>query len=501
MKFGKYHVIDKLGEGGMAEIFLVRFETPGGISKTCVVKAIHQELISEKEFRDAFYDEARVALTLSHGNLVQTFDFGDADGSLYLAMEWCDAGDLDDLMTALARRGERLPVETACYIMAGLLTGLSYAHYARDTFDNPLKLVHRDISPPNVLLTFAGEIKLSDFGIASAAQRLVSTGFGVVKGKPAYLAPEQAAGKRATRQSDIFSAGIVFWEMLVGQHLFTGGDTRRIMENVVASDILRPDKYRHDLPPRLTAIVMRALAKNPDDRFESASDFLEEIEAFHSEFGLGYGRASFLKFLATTLEKRRNDTGAARMITPVLGQMTDDKKTPPMPKTRAKRRWPVALGVAAVVLATLSFLLGRFSKPEGQTTTPQSDYTKIFALGDTAGVIVHAGEPGTLVAIEGRPFGFSPTTGNVPVGKRKKKPVRISMPGRRTFTANKIFKAGDIKMIKNTALRTKIGALSSSQKRRNIAGLVIEPGTRMILPTGLYRIVDEDNDVQYIKVP
>jgi eukaryotic-like serine/threonine-protein kinase len=501
MKFGKYHVIDKLGEGGMAEIFLVRFETPGGISKTCVVKAIHQELISEKEFRDAFYDEARVALTLSHGNLVQTFDFGDADGSLYLAMEWCDAGDLDDLMTALARRGERLPVETACHIMTGLLTGLSYAHYARDTFDNPLELVHRDISPPNVLLTFAGEIKLSDFGIARAAQRLVSTGFGVVKGKPAYLAPEQAAGKRATRHSDIFSAGIVFWEMLVGKHLFTGGDTRRIMESVVASEILRPDEYRNDLPPRLTAIVMRALAKNPDERFESASDFLEEIEAFHSEFGLGYGRANFINFLATTLEKRRNDTGAARMITPALGQMTDDKKTLPRPKTRAKRRRSVALGVAALVLATLAFLLGRFSKPDVQTPTPQADSAMIFALEDTAGVIAHAGEPGALVAIEGRPFGFIPATGNVPVGKRKKKPVRISMPGRRTFTANKIFKAGDMKMIKSTTLRTEIGALPSAQKPRTVAGLIIESGSRMILPTGLYRIVDEASNAQYVRIP
>ncbi len=501
MIFGKYRVIDKLGEGGMAVVFLARFEAAGGLSKTCVVKAIHRQLIAEKEFRDAFYDEARIALSLNHGNLVQTFDFGDEDGTLFLVMEWCDAGDLDDLMTALARRGERLSTEASCHIMKGLLAGLHYAHEARDAFDRPLELVHRDISPPNILLTHAGEIKLSDFGIARAAQRLVSTGFGVVKGKPAYLAPEQAVGKDATRQSDIFSAGIVFWEMIVGRRLFGGGDTRRIMGNVAAANITRPDKYRKDLPPRLNAVIMRALSPKAENRFESASAFLEEIESFCVDEGYSQTHADFAKLLDLAFHKKRSDIAETRMKTPVITHESAGTDAASKSERLPRRRGFLYLS-AVVALMLVSFICGRHFSPRGNAPHDAAPATHAVAANeDAARVIVQSGDPGALIVIGDRPFGFNPVEGPMPLSGKKKKKVRVSLPGMQSARANKILHAAETKTIENLRPKANSAPLPAAKNQRTAAGVDVMPGSRLLLLSGLYRTVGEGGEIEYIRIP
>ncbi|MCL4234138.1 MAG: serine/threonine protein kinase, partial [Deltaproteobacteria bacterium] len=308
----------KIGEGGMAEAHLARLEAPGGVSKLCVLKSIRPELAADAGFREAFFDEARLALSLDHGSIVHTFDFGEEDGRLYLAMEWCDAGDLEGFMHALAVRGERMPVQVACTIIARVLEGLRYAHDARDALGRPLDLVHRDISPSNVLLTFFGEAKLGDFGISRAAFRRGATGAGLVKGKPPYLSPEQARGEAATVRSDVFDCGVLLWEMLVGSRLFDGGDTRQILAKVAEARVPRPDSLRTELPMRLAAIVLRALRSDPADRFPTAEDFYREVVEFARDAGFALDAATLSTFLRERLTDHADENARARITTPAI---------------------------------------------------------------------------------------------------------------------------------------------------------------------------------------
>ncbi|MBZ0272035.1 serine/threonine protein kinase, partial [bacterium] len=277
MRVGAYDIIEPLGEGGMAEAFLARREGPGGVAKLCVVKRIRADLAGDARFVEAFFEEARVAMSLSHGGLVHTFDFGrDDTGTLFLAMEYADAGDLDALAVAVSRRGSVMPVAAACQILASVLAGLAAAHDARDAFGRPLSLVHRDISPSNILLTRAGEAKLADFGIARAADRVLSTAPGVVKGKAAYVAPEQLKGEPATPASDVYAAGVVLWEILAGRRLRgrgTLGDALAGLDN----DVPRVDTIRKDVPRAIAEAVARATARDPKNRHPDAAAFRADL--------------------------------------------------------------------------------------------------------------------------------------------------------------------------------------------------------------------------------
>lgn len=492
MALSRYTFLKKIGEGGMAEAHLARLEAPGGASKLCVLKTIRPELAADPGFREAFFDEARLALSLDHGAIVHTFDFGEDAGRLYLAMEWCDAGDLEGLMHALAVRGERIPIPIACTIIARVLEGLRYAHDARDALGRPLELVHRDISPSNVLLTFSGEAKLGDFGISRAALRRAATGIGLVKGKPPYLSPEQARGEPATIRSDIFACGVLLWEMLVGGRLFDGGDTRQILARVAEARVPRPDHHRPDLPMRLTAIVLRALRPDPADRFPGAEDFYREIVEFARDAGFALDAATLSTYLRERLVDHADANARARVTTPIMSPAAEDAARVPV---RPKRPWrwrDLAFAAAGAVLSLIfAWVLlagGSLTRRSAKVESGQPVPIPQVRPGPESTVFnLDVDPPGALVVVGDRPAGFAPVRAAVGVEKRTKRPVRTTFPGRSASGVNMIFEPGTEK----TAKRAKIGAAGvviDIDDSMRYGPVEVAAGASLRLLPGLYRV-------------
>ena len=263
--YGRYVLQERIAMGGMAEIFRAHTATLGFQKRVCI-KRVLPHFLEDEEFVTMFRDEARTAAKLQHANVVQVFDFGTEDGALYLAMELIDGADLRHILET--SRKKRIPFEIgeAVQIAIDMCRGLHHAHTLVDN-GRPLRLVHRDISPHNVLVSLAGEVKVTDFGIARAAERATHTSTGVVKGKVAYMAPEQAQGLPFDHRLDQFATGVVLWEMLVGARLFTGENDIVILKKVLECDVPSPSALRKDVPGALDDIVNKALARHPSDRF------------------------------------------------------------------------------------------------------------------------------------------------------------------------------------------------------------------------------------------
>ncbi len=264
-EYGRYVLEDRIAMGGMAEIFRARTATAGFDKRVCI-KRILPHFLEDAEFVTMFRDEARTAAKLQHANVVQVFDFGEEDGTLYLAMELVDGADLRRVVEQSRKRKIPLEVGEAVQVAIGVCRGLHHAHTLVDN-GAPLGIVHRDISPHNILLSRAGEVKVTDFGIARAAERATHTSTGIVKGKVAYMAPEQAQGFDFDHRLDQFALGVVLWEMLCGTRLFTGDNDAQILKKVLDCNVPTPSTLRPEVPSSLDEIVLRALSGNPDDRF------------------------------------------------------------------------------------------------------------------------------------------------------------------------------------------------------------------------------------------
>src|SRR3954471_2593560 len=244
-QFGKYTLIRKIGTGGMAEVFLARTSVAQGLNKTLVIKKIHTAYARSRQFVTMFVDEAKIALGLNHPNIVQVFDFGAVADTYFLAMEHVEGIDLLQLLQEAAKARQRLPYGLSAYIVQQLAKGLDYAHRKADEFGEPLGIVHRDISPQNILLSWDGSVKIVDFGIARA--RDVHEEEGVVKGKFAYMSPEQARGEPVDHRSDVFSAGIVLYELACARPLFTGKG-KEVLDLVKSGRIPPPREHDPELP-------------------------------------------------------------------------------------------------------------------------------------------------------------------------------------------------------------------------------------------------------------
>lgn len=277
-QFGKYELVRRLGTGGMAEVFLAREQLAAGVSKLLVVKMIHPSLAAAPEFRSMFEDEARIAVNLNHPSIVQTFGYGQIGGVYYLAMEYVEGADLLRVMNAARQAERRIPFGHAAYIVQQIAKGLDYAHRKLDDAGQPLAIVHRDVSPQNVLLSFDGSVKIVDFGIARA--RGAREENGVVKGKSAYMSPEQAAGLEVDARSDIFSAGIVLYELATDRSLFGGLRGRQAIDAIRNAQVPRLREVCPDVPAALEEIVSRALARRPEDRFQTARDLQTALGHF-----------------------------------------------------------------------------------------------------------------------------------------------------------------------------------------------------------------------------
>lgn len=275
--FGRYLLETKLASGGMGEVFLARMQGPAGFEKKVVIKRILPHLAQSQEFVDRFLDEGRLVVQLSQGNIVQVFDMGTVDGHYYLAMEFVDGVDLRVLLQRLRRASRQMPVPLVLHVVAEVCKGLAYAHSRTDDEGSNLGIIHRDVSPSNVMISREGEVKLLDFGIAKAASRMAHSVSGSLHGKFLYMSPEQAAGKTLDRRSDLFSLGTCMYEMLTGLRPFYGDSELRTLELIRTGVYVPPSKHREDLPAGVEAIVAKCLTTDPEERFRDADELMHAL--------------------------------------------------------------------------------------------------------------------------------------------------------------------------------------------------------------------------------
>jgi len=324
--FGRYALFDFIGQGGMAEIYLARQKTDLGATRLCVVKQILPGLAGDPKFSEMLVHEAKLAARLSHANVVQVFDLGRADARLFIAMEYVEGFDLNDLLGRCSRARVPFPFELAVHVLREALRGLDYAHRRTDDEGRPLGIVHRDVSPSNLLVSFEGEVKVCDFGIAHANDMLLGAGSDAhelseaIKGKAGYMSPEHAAGQPIDARSDVFAAGIVLWELAAGRRLYRVGEGREsLLEQARRAEV--PELPAQGLPDadKLQAIVGKALARDRGARYVSAAAMLRELEGYAASARLMTSPLALGDWLEKTfgadiLAKRRTRERAAAAL-------------------------------------------------------------------------------------------------------------------------------------------------------------------------------------------
>jgi len=284
VKFGKYILLDKIATGGMAEIWLAKQTGVEGFEKLVVIKKILPHFTHDKEFVTMFLDEARIAAKLNHPNIVQIYDLGKEQNTYYIAMEYISGDDIRGILQTSIKQGKFLPLQLAVRIISQAAAGLHYAHTLTDMYGTPMNIVHRDISPQNILVTYTGTTKIVDFGIAKAATQSQETRAGTLKGKFAYMSPEQALGKKLDGRSDLFALGIVLYEITVGKRLFKSDSELKTLRMITEEPIVSPIELNPKYPKRLNDIIMKALERDRDKRFKNCNEFHVELEAFLRDY-------------------------------------------------------------------------------------------------------------------------------------------------------------------------------------------------------------------------
>ncbi len=298
--FGKYQILERVAQGGMAEIYKARMEGIGGFNRLFAIKRILPSLSQNKEYIDLLVDEAKVAGLLSHANIVQILDLGEVSGQYYVAMEYVNGRDLGRVIARCNKRGITLPVPHSVFILIEVLKGLEYAHnrqIMRGKTPMPLDIVHRDVSPSNVLLSFQGEVKLTDFGIAKARVKALETGSGKIKGQFDYLSPEQAIGQQLDPRTDLFTAGVLLYEMLCGVHPFRQGGDLKTLATIKTGEYTAPTIANQDVPYSLELVLNRALALDPNERYQTATEFKEALTKFFHDAGFIFSHSTLAAFL------------------------------------------------------------------------------------------------------------------------------------------------------------------------------------------------------------
>ncbi len=284
-RLGKYTLIKKLAIGGMAEIWLAEQTGPAGFHKQCVIKRILPQLATDQKFVEMFLDEARLAAQLEHPNIVHISDLGHQDGSYFIAMEYIDGADIDYMIERCEQLGVTMPLPIVARIISDALNGLDYAHNYTDRDGKPVGLVHRDISPHNILLNRAGVAKIVDFGVAKAATSSSKTQTGAVKGKFAYMSPEQISNQILDGRSDVFAMGIVLYEMATNARPFGDEGDLLAVTAILTQEPVSPRTLNAAFPAELEHIIKKALAKNREDRYASARDMSQALERFIASSG------------------------------------------------------------------------------------------------------------------------------------------------------------------------------------------------------------------------
>ncbi|MCU0675759.1 MAG: protein kinase [Myxococcota bacterium] len=337
---GRYELLGKLGGGGMGEVFLAQRGGARGVGKPVVVKVVHRRHARSEELRAMFLDEARLAAAIRHPNVAAVEDLGEEGDELYMVIEHVPGASFAQVLTKLTTMGRRLLPAMSVAIVADAAAGLHAAHEARDEHGRALNIVHRDVSPQNVLLGTQGQVKVIDFGVAKASQRLQKTTGKELKGKLRYMAPEQLDGN-VDRRTDVFALGVVLWEALTGRRLFDDPDDATVIRRILAGDVPRPSDFA-EVPVALEACVMRALSRRTDDRFPSAEAFAEALHAaLPTHEADAFARAAvLLGLLGPEIDDRSQRVGL-----PLVSALdTQELATAPL---QAVQRWTEPLKVPA----------------------------------------------------------------------------------------------------------------------------------------------------------
>jgi len=278
--FGKYLLLERVNVGGMAEVFIAKAFGVEGFERILAIKKILPTMAEDEEFITMFIDEARISVQLNHANIVHIHELGKHDDAYFIAMEYVSGRDLRTMLERYRRRKEIMPTAQAVFVASKICEGLDYAHRKKDARGQELMIIHRDVSPQNILCSYEGEVKIIDFGIAKAANRSQKTQAGILKGKFGYMSPEQVRGLPIDRRSDVFAVGVILYEMLTGEKLFVGESDFSTLEKVRNAEVASPRQFNPNIPPGLEKVVMKALTREAEDRYQWASDLQEDLMRF-----------------------------------------------------------------------------------------------------------------------------------------------------------------------------------------------------------------------------
>ncbi len=338
--FGKYYLLDRISVGGMAEVFKAKAFGVEGFERLIAVKRILPSIAEDEEFITMFIDEAKIAVQLQHANIAQIFDLGKVGESYFIALEYVQGKDMRSIVDRMRKHKVPMPISMAVYCIMKVCEGLDYAHNKKDPAGRELNLVHRDVSPQNILISYDGEVKIIDFGIAKAAGKAGKTQAGILKGKFGYMSPEQVRGLPLDRRSDIFAVGICLWEMLTGERLFVGESDFSTLEKVRNVEITPPSTYNKELPPELESIVLKTLSKEVENRYQSAMDLHDDLQRWMYDSGSFFARKELAQFMNEIfhedIEKESEVFGGAsgilRSSVPPPNQGVSLAPPPPPPK-------------------------------------------------------------------------------------------------------------------------------------------------------------------------
>ena len=398
-RFGRYLLLDRIGSGGMAEVYRAVMPGAQGFRQTFVVKRILAERSRASDFVDMFVQEARIGSLLNHPNIVQVFDFGNVGGDYFLAMEYLRGRDVQALMRQLRRQNLMCPVPVAAFIAHEVAACLGYAHDLLGPAGKRLNIVHRDVSPSNIMCLRTGGVKLLDFGIAKAAGE--NTEQGLFKGKLAYVAPERIKNEPLDGRVDIFGLGVVLWEMLAGKRLFRGKSELETLNNVLEMAVPPPSLERPDVPASLDAVVMKALARNRNVRYPTGQAMAEDLEAVLSLSGFNSRMLPDLMREAFGSDVSKSQESLSVVTPEMLAQLAEDSAvgSGTLPGAGPQRRqWSVKRGIsvvsAAAVTATLAgLLLARGGGGRSQAHERREPVQTAVAAPAPAAVVPPAVEP------------------------------------------------------------------------------------------------------------
>jgi serine/threonine-protein kinase len=353
VSFGRYNLLGRLAVGGMAEIFLANERTEGGASRHVVVKMARPHLTELTGFDDMFTNEGRVAMRLTHPNICHVYEFGKERGRYFMAMEWVNGVSLRDLTRRAKQRGEQLPVDVVVKIIAQMADALDYAHRLRDSRGRSLNIVHRDVSPHNIMISYDGVVKLLDFGVAKGGHTKETTQSGTVKGKFNYMSPQQCTGRSIDGRADVFSLGVCLWEALTAKALFKRETQYETFKAIIEDEVPKISEFRDDVPEELDELLSKALAKSLTDRYKTAGEFHDDLARFLQKRGDVVSSSKISRYMEGLFEDELAAGPHLETSEEIFARIApaESLKASSKPATQEQNKWlvPMVAGVLGVL--------------------------------------------------------------------------------------------------------------------------------------------------------